>query len=434
VVSPDFFPLLGVQAQLGRVFLLEEGRPGHERVVLLGDGLWRRRFEADPAVLGRKLVMNGQSYEVVGVLPRGLRYPRDVEMWTPLVFSAEDLRPDSRGNHGLLVIARIKPGLGFEQARADMAAVSRRMVEQNPDYPYKDYNFGVIVIPLPARDRLAAGPGRRALAPGTPTADGKLDPRSGGGRRRIGAGLLGAPRADYRCRCQLPLPEQKYPKPEETRAFYRELIEHVRHLPGVDAAGGVTGLPLTGTGWSGTTTIDTQAIPEKETTPEADQRPVIPGYFEAMGIPLVRGRYFDRRDTETAALVAIVDETLANTYWPHQDPNRAADQAGRPRFHGSLARGRRGRAARALPDAGITLAGGVLLALRPDGIPSRLHEPVIHTGSVPRLLANGVRKQVQALDPDQPVYRVRTMHELMAESVARRRAATIDPVNALRQE
>jgi putative ABC transport system permease protein len=115
------------------------------------------------------------------------------------------------------------------------------------------------------------------------------------------------------------LPSQKYAKPEEARAFYRELLDRARHIPGVDAAGGITGLPLTGTGWSGTTTVDTQAVPEKETTPEADQRPVLPGYFEALGIRLVRGRYFDERDTETSAPVAIVDETPADTYWPHQD-------------------------------------------------------------------------------------------------------------------
>src|SRR6202161_3320671 len=74
VVSTSFFPMLGVQAQHGRVFLPEEGRAGRERVVLLSDGLWRRRFGADPAVLGRKLLMNGQSYLVVGVLPRGFQF------------------------------------------------------------------------------------------------------------------------------------------------------------------------------------------------------------------------------------------------------------------------------------------------------------------------------------------------------------------------
>ena len=143
----------------------------------------------------------------------------------------------------------------------------------------------------------------------------------------------------------------------------------MRRLPGVDAAGAVTGLPLGGTGWSGTTIIDTQAVPEKEKTPETDQRPVMPGYFEAMGIPLVRGRYFDERDTETSAPVAIIDETLAKTYWPHQDAIGQRIKEGQPRC--SLA-GNRGRgAARALSDAGVALARGILLALRPAFVPPR---------------------------------------------------------------
>ncbi|HEX4592895.1 MAG TPA: ABC transporter permease, partial [Bryobacteraceae bacterium] len=99
VVSTSFFPLLGVQAQLGRVFLPEEGQSGRERVVLLSDGLWRRRFGADPAISGRKLAMNGQSYVVVGVLPPDFHLPLESEVWTPLVFSADDLSPNSRGSH-----------------------------------------------------------------------------------------------------------------------------------------------------------------------------------------------------------------------------------------------------------------------------------------------------------------------------------------------
>src|SRR3984893_15438356 len=151
VVSTSFFPLLGVQAQLGRVFLPEEGQPGRERVVLLSDGLWRRRFGADAAIPGRKLVMNGQSYLVVGVLPPEFRLPLEAEVWTPLVFSADGLSPNTRGNHGYhgyQVIALIKPGLRLDQARADMDVVSQRIVEQHPDYPYRQFNFRVLTIPL----------------------------------------------------------------------------------------------------------------------------------------------------------------------------------------------------------------------------------------------------------------------------------------------
>jgi len=564
VVSPSFFPLLGIQAQHGRVFLPEEGHAGHERVVLLSDGLWKRRFGADPAVLGRKLLMNGQSYLVVGVLPRGFQYPRDAEMWTPLVFSADDLSPDNRGSHGLMAIARIKESLSLDQARSDMAAVSRRIIEQNPGYPYKKFNFRVLLVPMleeqvgdiktalwvlmgavslvlliacgnvanlllvrasarqreiAVRQALGAARGRlmrqllteslilalaggvaglalayaalRLLMAGAASFPRVTETRmdigvlafamlvslatgilfglapafhsarhttrqtlqegsrgtAGGASQRLrsalavaelalslallaGSGLLirsflrlqeidAGFRPDGVLTMRISLPEQKYSKPEQTRAFYRELLDRVRQLPGVDAAGGASGLPLSGTGWSGTTTIDTQAVPQDQTTPEADQRPALPGYFEAMGIPLIRGRYFDQRDTATSAMVAIVDETLANTYWPHQD-----------------AIGRRIKQGNGSNPWRVVVGVVRHVRYRTLESPSRveLYWPyaqtdfaldsmslAIHTTADPRLLANAVQKQVLALDPDQPVYRIRTMYELMAESVARRR-------------
>src|SRR5260370_8747181 len=77
VVSPGIFRLLGVRAQVGRTFLPEEGSVGRDRVVLLGDGIWRRRFGADRAVVGRQLTMNGQSFAIVRGVPPGVQYPRE---------------------------------------------------------------------------------------------------------------------------------------------------------------------------------------------------------------------------------------------------------------------------------------------------------------------------------------------------------------------
>jgi len=221
------------------------------------------------------------------------------------------------------------------------------------------------------------------------------------------------------------LPQEKYSKIEQTRTFYRELLARVRQLPGVDAAGGATGLPLTGTGWSGTTTVDSQAVQPKDATPEADQRPVFPGYFEAMGIPLVRGRFFDQRDIETAAPVAVIDETMANTYWPKEDPIGKRIKQG-----GSQSQ-----------QPWRTIVGVVRhVRYRTLESPSRVEfywpydqtnfplgsmSLAIHTSSDPRSLAGVVQRQVQALDPDQPVYRIRTMFELMSESMARRRLSML---------
>ena len=567
VVSTSFFPLLGVQAQLGRVFLPEEGQSGRQHVVLLSDGLWRRRFGADSAISGRKLVMNGQSYLIVGVLPRDFHLPLEAEVWTPLVFSSDDLSPNSRGNHGYQVIARIKPGLSLERARADMDVVSQRIIEQHPDYPYRQFNFRVLTIPLleqqigdiktalwvlmsavglvlliacanvanlllvraSSREReiavrqalgvsrwrlirqlltesailglmagavglflgywalrllttLAATSFPRVveahmdlrvlaftllvslatgilfgLAPAFSSRhvthdalkEGGRGGTAGAGSQRlrstlvvaevalsltllVGAGLLIRSflrlqevdtgfRPDGVLTMRISLPEEKYAKVEQTRPFYRELLDRIRRLPGVDAAGGATGLPLGGTGWSGTTTVDSQAVQPRDTTPEADQRPVFPGYFEAMGIPLVRGRYFEQRDNEKGAPVAIIDETMAKTYWPNEDAiGKRIKQGGRQSTQ-----------------PWRTIVGVVRhIRYRTLESPSRVEfywpydqtsfalgsmSLAIHTSSDPRSLAGVVQRQVQALDPDQPVYRIRTMGELMSESMARRR-------------
>jgi len=232
-------------------------------------------------------------------------------------------------------------------------------------------------------------------------------------------------RADGVLTMRVSLPEQKYAKPEQTRAFYRALLERVRQLPGVDSAGAATGLPLSGVGWSGTVTIDTQEVPEKDRSPEADQRPVTAGYFETMGIQLVRGRYFDQRDTETSAPVAIIDETMAKTYWPHQEAVGKRIMTGGRRANPSwrsivgVVRHVRYRTLESpsrvelywpYPQTDFPL-GSMMLA--------------IHTGGDPQALANAVQKHVAALDPDQPVYRIRTMHELMTESVTRRRLSMV---------
>jgi hypothetical protein len=111
LVSSSLFPLLGVKPQLGRVFLPEEEQQGRDNVAMLGDGFWRRRFGADSGVVGRKLTINGRSFLVVGILPAGFHYPAEADIWAPLAFSNDDLSPGSRGNHGLEVLARIKPDL-----------------------------------------------------------------------------------------------------------------------------------------------------------------------------------------------------------------------------------------------------------------------------------------------------------------------------------
>jgi predicted permease len=220
------------------------------------------------------------------------------------------------------------------------------------------------------------------------------------------------------------LPDAQYSKPQQVRGFYSELLSRVQRLPGVRSAGAVSLLPLGGQNSSGTISIDTQSVPSEDTTPEADQRVVTPDYFKAMGISLVRGRYFEDRDTDGAPTVAIIDESLAQTYWPNQDP------IGKRLHRGG------GRQPNATWDTVI----GVVRHVRNRTLEARSRVEVywpenqrpygaltlaVLTSGNPSSLVPAVQKEVTAIDPDLPVYRVRTMTEVMGESVQRRRLALI---------
>jgi putative ABC transport system permease protein len=126
VVSPELFELLGVAPARGRNFTRADGVPGAERVVLISDGLWQRRFGADPDIVGRMINLAGFARTVVGVMPPGINFPDEpigyvkdrADVWIPLNW--ED-RKDGRGNQYTVAIASLKPAVGLAEARADLA-------------------------------------------------------------------------------------------------------------------------------------------------------------------------------------------------------------------------------------------------------------------------------------------------------------------------
>jgi putative ABC transport system permease protein len=143
-VSTNLFALLGVDPQLGRVFLAEEDQPGSNRVVILSNRLWHRRFAADKLIVGKTLSLNGEPYTVVGVMPQRFEFPtREDELWVPIAFDSEEA--GRRGSHYLEVIGRTRPGVELEQAQAEMNSIGARLQQQ---YPNTNSNIGVTVIPL----------------------------------------------------------------------------------------------------------------------------------------------------------------------------------------------------------------------------------------------------------------------------------------------
>jgi len=132
-VTPDIFPILGVQPLLGRVFLPEEQEAGKEREVVLSYPLWQSHFGGDANVLGRSVVLSGEKYTVVGVMPREFKFApfwaTKTELWAPLALGA---RLTDRGGGSLRVFARLKPGVTLTNAQAEMTAITSRLEGEFP--------------------------------------------------------------------------------------------------------------------------------------------------------------------------------------------------------------------------------------------------------------------------------------------------------------
>jgi predicted permease len=220
------------------------------------------------------------------------------------------------------------------------------------------------------------------------------------------------------------LPDAVYSKPEQIRGFYSELLDRVQKLPGVRSAGAISGLPLANEGGSGTTTIDSQLVPIENTTPEADQRVVTDDYFKAIGISLLRGRFFDARDQATTPRVAIIDESLANVFFPNQDPiGKRLHQGGRgqkdPKWDTIVG------VVRHVHNRSLETRSRVEVYWPHSQIPFSAMTMAVRTDGNPASLINAIQREVASMDGNLPVYRVNTMSEVMGESLQRRRLALI---------
>jgi putative ABC transport system permease protein len=145
-VSASYFQFLGVSAALGRTFLPGEDQPGRAQVVILSDGLWQRRFGSNPKVIGEAVRLNGDRYEVVGVMPKSYRlgyYGPD--LWTPLVFPPQSVLPAAREDRRLSVMARLKSSVSVETANAEMAGLAQRSEEA---YLGTAKGWGATAMPL----------------------------------------------------------------------------------------------------------------------------------------------------------------------------------------------------------------------------------------------------------------------------------------------
>jgi putative ABC transport system permease protein len=145
LVTANFFKVIGLTPQLGRVFSEEEDRVGGPLVAVISDRLWQRLFSRDPNVLGRVMNFGNQPYTVIGVMPAQMFSPRTVDVWFPLMRRTDNPGWQTRDNHpGLFGWGRLKPGVTSEKALAEMKEIAGRLSKQ-----YPDSNTGVSVTVTP---------------------------------------------------------------------------------------------------------------------------------------------------------------------------------------------------------------------------------------------------------------------------------------------
>jgi putative ABC transport system permease protein len=140
-ITANLIPALGVRPALGRNFLPEEETTGHNGVVLVSHTLWQRQFGGDPDLQGKSIQLNGQSYTVVGIMPPGFGFGGSRELWVPLVLdpAKEPWRAD-RANRNIAVYGRLKPGVTFDQATAQMNTLAEHLQQE---YPQSNAGWGV---------------------------------------------------------------------------------------------------------------------------------------------------------------------------------------------------------------------------------------------------------------------------------------------------
>jgi len=220
---------------------------------------------------------------------------------------------------------------------------------------------------------------------------------------------------------KLSLPQKKYSTPDQRAAFYKQLLEKVAMLPGVQAAGAACVVPLSGDDF--VLGFDIQGRPPDApgTEPSTNYYAVTPDYFTAMGIPLRRGRLFTEQDTKDAPRVAIISEAMAKQFFPDEDPiGKRIHVTNGPVVYREI----------------VGIVGNVKQYGLDEKTPVETYEPfaqqpvsfmslVVRTTGDPTALSGAIRGEVLSLDKEQPVSSIRTLDQLISTSIAQQRFAML---------
>ncbi|MCU1273596.1 MAG: hypothetical protein JWO48_1027 [Bryobacterales bacterium] len=147
-VTSAAFPMLGITPVVGGLLTADDEQYGKDHVVILSEGLWKRRYGGDRAIVGKNIQINRESYRVAAVIQPILDADFKADLWMPLAFPPADVAPGSSGPHYIGVIGRLKPGITIEQARDEFRRIAARVVELYPNQDKKDLGFSIDVYPL----------------------------------------------------------------------------------------------------------------------------------------------------------------------------------------------------------------------------------------------------------------------------------------------
>ena len=554
-VTANFFDVIGLTPQAGRLFTVANETEGQDAVVLISHGLWQRRFGGAADVIGKTMTLSTRPHEIIGVMPPEMRWPERAELWKPL--APPQQRREARGSFWLPVIGRLKPGVSVASAQTEMAGISTRLEQAYPGN--RGYGANVVLLrdqlvggvdrllkvlmgavgfvlliacvnlanlmlgrtaarrrELAIRTALGAGRGRLirqivteamvlamlggaagvvfavwatksfvTLAGSTLPASARIGldlrvvlftlvvatlaallsgllpavqasraavgdslregGRQGGptGSRRTrnvlvgaevalalvlltGAGLLLRTlwgmqsvergfNADRVGLATVSLPAGTYRTPDAVAAFYARFIERVRAVPGVESAALTSGILLPLLANSTTYAFEGKPLPPPEQRLEYPTEFASPGFFETIGVRLAAGRTFQEQDGTGAPPVAVVNETLARSIWPGEDPigkrlkpGDGTDTQPWITVIGVVKDLRRG-------DVKRPIRGEVYFSTLQN--PLRTQVLVFRTGADPGTVMSTVRRELQALDPQLPLFRVTTLSAQLSDTL-----------------
>jgi len=468
-VSWQWFDVFWARPYLGRVFRPEEDQPGANHEAVLSYHTWKQRFGGDPGIVGRTLLLNQESYQVIGVASPDFNWPNQAELWVPLALPTSAYFDNkNRYNEYLFSAARLRPGVTSEQAKSFLALKSSQLVDAEGQNGFgRAAGWGMFCMPLVdfvagdlrkplflllgavmavlmiacaniAGLQLARASGKQRevsiqialgvgssrlirsafleslllavagvvlglliawvsipllllLAPTTLASNitihigwpilaflaavaagcvllcgvapawqmthsrwfqalqesGRSE-TSSRGRQRLRSGLVVAEIAIAMCllvgagllvrslqqvqeletgfnpahlmSASVSLPPTIYKSDDQKAAFFAAAEDQLKNQPGILTAAFADSLPFSNGGGSASFSIKGRTVPPNDPGPHGNIHSISPDYFTTLGIALLRGRFFTPQDRLKTEPVAIIDETLAHTYWPNEDP------------------------------------------------------------------------------------------------------------------